>query len=217
MRLWRTGISCYRPPLPLLASGTPTAPTAAPPVPRRAPSVENARMRPDRPDRLAVRFHALEEINALVHRIPGTMVQALAGTTDALNGGRHLPLRRWDLRFCYPRRWQPLPPGRRRREQLSTPLGAGSAAFPRLLGAARVSVDASSRKGKLAADKRQCPSEGDKQDQPRKQQVGDQELRVQPVQRGRCVRSIEHCRGREDKTGPRQPSYPGLACEARRK
>jgi len=43
--------------------------------------------------------------------------------------------------------------------------------FPRLLGAARVSVDASSRKGKLAADKRQCPSEGDKQDQPRKQQV----------------------------------------------
>ena len=89
--------------------------------------------------------------------------------------------------------------------------------FPRLLGAARVSVDASSRKGKLAADKRQCPSEGDKQDQPRKQQVGDQELRVQPVQRGRCVQSIEHCRGREDTTGPRQPSYPGLACEARRK
>ena len=41
--------------------------------------------------------------------------------------------------------------------------------FPRLLGAARVSVDASSRKGKLAADKRQFPSEGDKQDQPRKQ------------------------------------------------
>ena len=136
VRLWRTGISCYRPPLPplpLLASGTPTAPTAAPPVPRRAPSVENARMRPDRRDRLAVRFHALEEINALVHRIPGTMVQALAGTTDALNGGRYLPLRRWDLRFCYPRRWQPLPPGRRRREQLSTPLGAGSAALPTAL------------------------------------------------------------------------------------